>query len=92
MGKIKRSAKAATPRTEIPARSKATEDRATDSFTPRRTTSRRTTSNGPGQDRLAMPATDDGILDEWLEPDGDEDLDQWLHDHGGDSGLGDQDR
>lgn len=92
MGKIKRSAKAAAPRAESPARSKAAEDRATDSFTSRRIPSRRAPQSGPGEDKLAMPPADDGILDEWLEPAEDEDLDQWLHDHGGDSGIGDRDR
>ncbi len=92
MGKIKRSGKVATPREEGTARSKATEDHSTHSFMPKRLTSRRVSDSRPREEKLTMPGGDEGILDEWLEPDEDTDLDQWLHDHGGDSGLGDPDR
>ena len=92
MGKIKRSGKVATPRAESTARSKATEDHSTHSFMPKRLTSRRVSDSRPREEKLTMPGGDEGILDEWLEPDEDTDLDQWLHDHGGDSGLGDPDR
>jgi hypothetical protein len=32
------------------------------------------------------------VLDEWLEPDKDADLDQWLHEHGADGSLDDRSR
>jgi hypothetical protein len=41
---------------------------------------------------VATPATGDGVLDEWLEPDKDADLDQWLHEHGADGSLDDRSR
>ena len=91
MGKIKRSARAAT-RADTAAHTKPSEDYAADSLASKRPATRRLPGAGAGDEKLAMPATDDGILDEWLEPDEDADLDQWLHEHGGDAGRADRER
>jgi len=83
MGKIKRATTrtAAFPRAPMPARAKSTSDQSG-----RATAQRRgAPDSGSGREKLAMPAGDDSVLDEWLEPDEDADLDQWLHDHGADS-------
>lgn len=92
MGKFKRAAKAATPRAATTSRTKSIEDQSNDSLAPRRGASRRGTESGPGPEKRSMLAADDGVLDEWLEPDADEDLDQWLHEHGADDDSGDSGR
>jgi hypothetical protein len=84
MGKVKRAAKAA-PRAQSTSRNRsAADDHSAESFSTKRSATRRTPDNGSGQEKRSMLAADDGILDEWLEPDEDEDLDQWLHEHGAD--------
>ncbi len=94
MGKIKRAASAAAPRARIASRAKSTEDQSNESFAPKRDAPRLGTENGAGQEKRSMLAADDGVLDEWLEPDEDEaeDLDQWLHEHGADGGSDDLSR
>jgi hypothetical protein len=82
MGKIKRAARTAFPRAAATSRPKSNDDHFTRSSSARRGTSRTTPDARPGGDKLAMPPVDDGVLDEWLEPEEDADLDQWLHDHG----------
>ena len=87
MGKIKRATTrtAAFPRTTIPSRAKTTAD----SSGRTSSTRRGAPESGSSRDKLVMPAGDDAVLDEWLEPDEDADLDQWLHDHGADNGRND---
>lgn len=92
MGKIKRAARGTTPRAEAERRTRATEDPPTESFAPRGSAARRSTQIGAGPDQRQMLSADDSTLDEWLEPDEDQDLDQWLHEHGADAGVEDPDR
>ena len=84
MGKVKRAAKA-PPRAESTSRNRSAEDHSAESFSTKRNATRRPPESDPGQVKRSMLAADDGILDEWLEPDEDEDLDQWLHEHGADA-------
>lgn len=91
MGKIKRAARAATPRADNRSRTRSTDDHSAESFAPKRSAARRGAESGSGQEKSSMTAPEDGILDEWLEPGEDEDLDQWLHEHGADSGVEDPD-
>lgn len=92
MGKIKRAASAAAPRARIASRAKSNEDQSNESFAPRRGAPRTGTENGAVQEKRSMLAADDGVLDEWLEPEEAEDLDQWLHEHGADGGSDDLSR
>ncbi len=96
MGKMKRAARAETPRAENASRTKSTEDKiesnSTGFLASKRGASRRNPENSAGQERRPMHAADDGVLDEWLEPDEDADVDQWLHEHGADSGADDLSR
>jgi hypothetical protein len=91
MGKIKRAARSATPRAESASRARTTEDHSAESFAPKRSALRRGADGSSGQEKPPMLAADEGTLDEWLEPDEDQDLDQWLHEHGADS-VDDPDR
>jgi hypothetical protein len=82
MGKNRHAVKTAAPRTRFATRTKSSESNSTGSFAPKRGSLRPEAEGGSGREKLATPTTDDGVLDEWLEPDLDADLDQWLHDHG----------
>jgi len=89
MGKIKRAARVAPSRAEGTSRAGPKEGHSTDSFLQKRGASRRGTDTGSGPENRSMLAADDGILDEWLEPDEDADVDQWLHEHGAGGGVDD---
>jgi hypothetical protein len=89
MRNIKRAARTAFPRAAAASRTKSNDDHLTRSSAARRGASRTTPEGRPDGDKLAMPPVDDGVLDEWLEPDEDADLDQWLHDHGAEGGIDD---
>jgi hypothetical protein len=82
MGKIKRAARTTFPRAGAVPRTKSNEDHSGKSSSPGRGALRAAPESGSGRDKLAMPAADDSALDEWLEPDEDTDVDQWLHEHG----------
>jgi hypothetical protein len=82
MGKIKPAARTGFARAAATSRPKSNDDHFTRSSAARRGTPRATPDGRPNGDKLAMPPADEGVLDEWLEPDEDADLDQWLHDHG----------
>lgn len=92
MGKTRNAARTAAPRMQFGARTKSTENTPKESFAPKRGSLRPDAESGSGREKSAMPATDDGVLDEWLEPDKDADLDQWLHEHGADGGPDDRSR
>ena len=92
MGKARNAARSAAPRTQFGARSKSTENSSRESFAPKRGSLRPEAESGSGREKSAMLATDDEVLDEWLEPDKDADLDQWLHEHGADGGVDDRSR
>jgi hypothetical protein len=90
MGKTRQPARTAAPRTQFSSRTKSTESNSTEPFAPKRGSLRPDADSGSRRDKIATPATDEGVLDEWLEPDKDADLDQWLHDHGADGGPDDR--
>jgi hypothetical protein len=89
MGKIKRAARTVFPRAATTSRTKSNDDHLTRSSPTRRGTSRMVPDGRPDADKLAASPPDDGVLDEWLEPDEDADLDQWLHDHSAEGGIDD---
>jgi len=89
MGKIKRAARVAPPRAAIASRAKSNEEHSNDSFLQKRGASRRATNTSAAPEKRSLAAGDEGILDEWLEPDEDADVDQWLHDHGAGADLDD---
>jgi len=89
MGKIKRAARMAPPRADIASRAKSNEEHSSDSFLQKRGASRRGTDTGSAPQKRSMAAGDEGILDEWLEPDEDADVDQWLNEHGAGGGVDD---
>lgn len=92
MGKIRHAVRTAAPRTQFATRTKSSESNSTKPFGQKRGSLRPDAESGSGREKSAMPATDDGVLDEWLEPDKDADLDQWLHEHGADGGVDDRSR
>jgi hypothetical protein len=82
MGKNRHAVRTPALRTQFATRTKSPESNSTKSFASKRGSLRPEADGGSGREKLATPATDDGVLDEWLEPDQDADLDQWLHDRG----------
>jgi len=92
MGKARNAARTAASRTQFGVRSKSTGNTSRESFAPKRGSLRPDAESGSGREKSAMRATDDDVLDEWLEPDKDADLDQWLHEHGADGGVDDRSR
>jgi hypothetical protein len=89
MGKIKRATRTGFPRAAATSHTKSIEDHSTESFAPKRGTPRRGTGGDASQSKPSILAADEGTLDEWLEPGEDKDLDQWLHEHGGDGSVDD---
>lgn len=91
MGKIKRATRMASPRAAAVSRQKSNDDHSPRFSTARRDAIRAARDGDVRGDKLAMPHVDEGVLDEWLEPDEDADLDQWLHDHA-EGGIDDPNR